>query len=340
MLTGKQLNRNIRQIGFVVLLGTMLVMMVSQMSYFIGSVLGAFTLYMLLRRPHDMMVRRGWNRLAASITIVTGAVLAMLGISAGVLSIILPLVKEFDHMIVVDNLRALHDVILQKTGFNIFSEDVIGKLMDTLGGMVPDIFSTTGSVVLNAFMLFVLLYFMLQGNHLMEDALTSWLPLRSDSIALLKHETHSLVLSNAIGIPVVMAGHSVISGLGYWALGVTDPVVWGLITGFCGLLPVIGTAVIWVPLGINLIVGGMVWQGVALLVYGGVVVAGVDNLLRMVIMKSYADVHPLITLLGVIMGINLFGFWGIIFGPLMISAFLLLLKIYRSEYLESDSKTE
>jgi predicted PurR-regulated permease PerM len=105
-----------------------------------------------------------------------------------------------------------------------------------------------------------------------------------------------------------------------------------MMTGFFGLLPVVGTAGIWVPLSIELLVGGHIWQGIVLAIYGACIISSVDNCVRMIFLEKKANVHPLITLFGVIMGMNLFGFWGIIFGPLMISGLFLLCRIYAREF--------
>jgi predicted PurR-regulated permease PerM len=124
-----------------------------------------------------------------------------------------------------------------------------------------------------------------------------------------------------------------VAALAYWFTGAGDPIVWGLLTGFFGLIPVIGTAGIWLPLAINLLIGDHVWQCVVLIIWGVCVVSTIDNVFRMVFLKKYANVHPLVALFGVILGVNLFGFWGIIFGPLVISGFLLLIKIFHKEFL-------
>jgi predicted PurR-regulated permease PerM len=103
-------------------------------------------------------------------------------------------------------------------------------------------------------------------------------------------------------------------------------------TALCGLVPMVGTVIVSVPLGIWFIADGLVVRGVLLILCGVLVIANVDNLARIVLNKKISNTHPLIVIFGVILGIPLFGFWGIIFGPLMISIFLLLVRIYYKEY--------
>ena len=107
-------------------------------------------------------------------------------------------------------------------------------------------------------------------------------------------------------------------------------------TSFFGLIPVVGTAGVWLPLSVNLLIGGHIWQGLILIIYGALIISSVDNVVRMVFLKKQANVHPLITLFGVILGMSLFGFWEIVFGPLIISGFFLLVKIYKIEFLPNE----
>ena len=94
----------------------------------------------------------------------------------------------------------------------------------------------------------------------------------------------------------------------------------------------VGSVIISAPLGIFIIVNGSFWHGMLLILCGILVIANADNLVRIFLNKWMTDTHPLIVIFGVFMGIPLFGFWGIIFGPLLISIFLLLVKIYYREF--------
>jgi predicted PurR-regulated permease PerM len=97
-------------------------------------------------------------------------------------------------------------------------------------------------------------------------------------------------------------------------------------------LPVVGTAMVWIPAGIYIITAKTNWQGSGILIYGAVVITNIDNVFRFWLQKKFADVHPLVTVLGVIIGLNWFGIPGIVFGPLALSYFLLMVKMYKEEY--------
>jgi len=334
-MKGVELNQSIKQIGFVVILSFIFCVMIVELNYFISSLLGSFTLYMLLRKPMRKLEAKGWSTTAIAILFVTSVSLFAIMIGSAFAGTIYVELRGFHPQIIIDNVHQVREFILTKTGYDIVSKDVASETIITASRMLPEFFSITGNIATNALMMVFILFFMLQQSRAMEKGIEDHLPLSHDSIAILKHETKNMVVSNAIGVPVIMIGQALVAILGYWVLGIDNFLVWGALTGLCGLIPVIGSAVIWIPLAINLFVAGEMWQGILLLVYGILIISGVDYVIRMYFMEKYADVHPLITIFGVILGMNIFGFWGIIFGPLMISGFLILLKIYKNEFLES-----
>jgi predicted PurR-regulated permease PerM len=141
-----------------------------------------------------------------------------------------------------------------------------------------------------------------------------------------------MIYSNAVGIPLIMFSQAVVAFLLYWTVGLNNAVFWAFITALCGLIPMVGTLIVSLPLGLYLISLGGIWQGIVLILCGLFVVANTDNLVRIVLLKKVANIQPLVVIFGVLMGIPLFGFWGIIFGPLLIAGFLLLIRIYYLEY--------
>ena len=94
--------------------------------------------------------------------------------------------------------------------------------------------------------------------------------------------------------------------------------------------------IIWVPLVIYMYASGLDWPATGLMLYSFIVTGNVDYVARITLMKKIGDVHPLITVLGVIVGLNLFGFIGLVFGPLLVSYFLILVKIYFNEFSEHN----
>ena len=127
----------------------------------------------------------------------------------------------------------------------------------------------------------------------------------------------------------------IILGLvGYWIFGVPSAVLFGLLTCFATIIPIVGTMLIWVPIVIYLALSGSWGNAIGLAIYASIVVSQSDNLIRFVLQKKMADTHPLITIFGVVIGLSLFGFMGVIFGPLMLAIFILCVNMFKREYLD------
>jgi len=332
MNEGKFFNEKIRQIGFLLGLVFLACLIVVELRFFASAFLGGFTIYIILRNPHSYLRKKGWsNGLAtAFLTLITLVFLILL--VGGLFTILYNKVKSFGPQSVMTTLQDVRNTIMLRWDYDIFSANVIQKTLNSVGDVLPSLLSVTGSVVANTLMMLFVVFFLLLQRTQFERGVEAFIPLSPKSIALLKNSVHSMVMMNAVGIPLILAVQAILSGLAYWLLDAGDPVVWGLMTGLCGLIPVVGTAIVWVPLSIELLVAGQIWQGIVLAVYGLLVISIIDYGARMIFMKKKANLHPLITLFGVILGMKMFGFWGIIFGPLMISGFFLLIWIYNKEF--------
>jgi predicted PurR-regulated permease PerM len=147
-----------------------------------------------------------------------------------------------------------------------------------------------------------------------------------------------MVKANAIGIPLISIVQGLAAWIGYLIFGLNDALMWGFLTGVFAFFPIVGTMMIWVPLVIYLFSQGLTGPGTGLLIYSLVVTGNVDYLARVTLMQKIGNVHPLITVFGVIVGLQLFGFMGFIFGPLVFSYVIILIKIYAHEFVDPNRK--
>ena len=333
MYEGKHFNERVRQISFLLVLVFLACLIIGELRYFASALLGGFTLFMILRSPHSYLRKKGWsNGLATAFLMILTFIFLVL-IVGGLLSVLYNKIKSFGPNMVMATLQDLRRSIILRWDYDIFSAAVIQKALSSMGNFLPGLLSVTGSVVINTIMMMFVLFFLLLQRTQFERGVEANIPLSPASVRILKGSVHSMVMTNAVGIPLILLTQAVLSGLAYWLLNAAgDPVVWGLLTGLCGLIPVAGTIIVWLPLAIELLVEGHIWQGVVLALYGISVISIIDYGVRMILMKKKANLHPLITVFGVILGMTLFGFWGIIFGPLMMSGFFLLIKIYNTEF--------
>lgn len=195
------------------------------------------------------------------------------------------------------------------------------------------ILGATVNTITTIFFMYFILYFMLVNGHAMEMQIYEYIPLKDENVNLLKKDVSNLVISNAIGIPVIALLQGIVGLIAYLILGVQDPWFWFFVTCITAMIPVVGAALAYIPVSIILFANNHTWQGITMLIYGFGVIGTVDNVFRFTLQRKIGNIHPLITIFGVIIGIQLFGFIGLIFGPLLISIFILLLKIYTNEFL-------
>jgi predicted PurR-regulated permease PerM len=212
------------------------------------------------------------------------------------------------------------------------NDEHILNIAQQITSSAPVLLGATANMLMNAVLAFFLLYFMLVDGRKMEYTIMRYLPLKDSNIDDVWQSTRVVVVASAIGIPVLAAFQAITASIGYVIFGVESYILWGVLTGLCSVVPVVGTAVIWLPLSIYLIAIGHTPQGVGLMLFSVFVTGTIDNVLRFTLLKRLGDVHPVVTALGIIIGVPLFGFMGFIFGPLLISYLLLLIKIYRIEF--------
>jgi predicted PurR-regulated permease PerM len=168
-------------------------------------------------------------------------------------------------------------------------------------------------------------------NHL-RDSLYEYIPINEKSLKIIGKESIAMVRSNALGIPLVAIAQGTIALIGFLIFGIEDALFWFIIITVGSMIPFIGTLIGIIPVFILTMASGNEFSAWGILIYGLVVVGSTDNIIRLFVLRKLDNVHPLITLIGVIVGVPLFGFIGLIFGPLLISLFLLVVKIYKKEF--------
>lgn len=331
----------VRQMLFLGLLLCMGGVILWKLEFFLGAFLGAIAFYIVFRKfALRLIERHGWPGWLASLLIVAIICVMLCGLGYLLFEIIADEIQDFD----LSTLPAMaHDTVPRinhMIGFDLLSADLIQSSTGALAKIANSVISTTYSFAANILMTLLVLYFMLTHARQLERRAGKYMPFCGESRAILLREMTSIIYSNAVGIPFLMVCQGVAAALVYWMFGMTDIVFWAFLTAICGLIPMVGTVIVSVPLGVWFIAQGMVGKGILLMLCGLLIIANVDNLVRILLNKRMTNTHPLIVIFGVILGIPLFGFWGIIFGPLLISTFLLLIRIYYREYQLFDPADE
>ncbi len=325
----------LRQVFFIIIILLLGILLFIELQSFLPAILGAVTIYILLHKWMDYLTeKRKWRKDLTSVLLMLFAFIVILlpvGLLINMLSSKVTYAVQHSSELIVA-LKKVVANIEQQYNIILASESNLNKLGGIISQNLPKIVGATFNTLTTIFFMFFILYFMLVNNRKMEKSIYEYMPLSDENVVKLEKEVHSMVMSNAIGIPLIAFAQGVVGLIGYLIIGVNEPFFWFGVTCIAGMLPVVGAALAYIPMAVIAFANDRTGQGIFLLVYGFGVIGVIDNVLRFTLLKRLADVHPLTTVFGVIIGLNLFGFIGLIFGPLLISLFMLLLKIYSSEF--------
>src|SRR5439155_24481511 len=155
--------------------------------------------------------------------------------------------------------------------------------------------------------------------------------LREDQVRGLVGDVNHIITASVYRILSVAAAQGTLTGLAFWVLGVPSPVLWGVVTSMFSLIPVIGSAAVWLPASIILMATGAWWKGIVLLGWGAGVVGLIDNLIRPLIVIQRVRIHALYVLVAVLGGLRAFGLLGLFIGPVILSVTLTLFRMLDEE---------
>jgi predicted PurR-regulated permease PerM len=303
-------NNTIRQvilIAIILLIGGVLFW---QLRFFLPAFLGAYTLYILCRKPMFILTGRyKWKKgLAAGLLMFFTFLIILLPVFLLVNMLGSKINFAIEHSAQVSTtLQNYISQLQQQYGFDLISKENIAKL-STLGAQtLPKIIGATFDTITTIVVMYFILFFMLAESRRMETALYKWLPLKG-----------------------------IVGLIGYFILGVKEPWFWFVLTCITAMLPIVGAALAYVPVALLFFAEGASTKGIIMTLYGFLIIGSVDNIFRFWLQKRIGDTHPLVTVFGVIVGLNLFGFIGLIFGPILIALFLILVKVYAAEYADGD----
>lgn len=326
----------VRQIFFLAGLVLWGVLLVMELYTFLPALLGSITLYIICRKWMVYLTEtRGWKKsLAAALLMFLTflIILIPIGLLVQMMSSKVSYVITHSNEL-VEALQVVIGNIEERFNIEIMNTANINKFAEFVAQLAPKILNATFNTLVTIFFMYFILFFMLVNGRDMERGLYAYIPLKDENVDRLGKEMENLVYSNAVGIPLIAFLQGVVAIIGYFALGVKEPWFWFVITCITAMIPFIGAALAYVPLAVIFFANDELVRGIIMLIFGFGVIGTVDNVFRFTLARKIGNVHPLITVFGVIIGLKLFGFVGLIFGPVLISMFILLLKIYSNEFI-------
>lgn len=200
--------------------------------------------------------------------------------------------------------------------------------MSTLAGRALDISQSVFGFLIALGVMLYLSFFLLRDGNKIAGRLESAIPLQPELRRSLLDKIATVIRATIKGSLVVAVVQGLIGGVVFWALGINAAVLWGTAMGFLSLLPAVGTGLVWVPVAIYLLVTGAVWKGVVLIFCGVFVIGLVDNLLRPILVGRDTRMPDYMVLISTLGGLQLFGFNGIVVGPVIAALFMAVWEVF------------
>lgn len=299
---------------------------------FASGLLGIAVLYVVCAPVHRRLCRRLPPRVAALI-VLTGALVLILLPLAVILGIVLS--EAPDTLRALETGRGLDRLSHLRVG----PLDVGAQLVSAGGTVVAWIsqqalafFGTAARGTLSLVIAFFGLYYLLLHPRQVWASVRDFIPFSDTAAEALRERFHSVTVATMVGTVLTAVIQGSLVGAGFALVALPAAAFWGVITAIVSVLPMLGSALVWVPGTAMLLVDGRYGAAAAMLAVG-LVAANVDNVVRLIVFKRISDVHPMATLIGAFAGLKYFGLLGVLLGPLAIAYFFELLKIYRQEYI-------
>jgi predicted PurR-regulated permease PerM len=319
-----------RAVFVVILLGLGLVIALAP---YVTGLIGAIVLYVVFAASNQWLRRRVSPTSAATIVVV-----------AAVLIIVLPSVPLAGAIVgqAQDMARGIarSPVLDRIADLRIGSFDVgaqLAALGETviawLGTSAFSLIGTATRFALNlSIALFGLFFLCLRPDETWESV-RPYIPFSPASAEKLRNRFRDVTTSTLIGTGLKSIVQGALVATGFLLVGLPNAAFWGVMTAVFAILPVVGSGLIWVPAAVSLALTDR-WGAAVFMALWGLGVGNVDNVIRPMVFRRWAQIHPFVTLVGALGGVRYFGILGLLIGPLAVSYFFELIRMYREEYLQ------
>ncbi len=301
---------------------------------YLTAFLGAGILYVVFRPWFTALVhKRHWNRTLVTTMLLLFAVVVLIIPFFALTSLLIDRVRELTQH--TDDILAVVQRVERKFGIQVTQQAQVRQLLQQGAARVSQWIPTLASSVLNVIVIVGLMLFTMYYLFMQEEAflagLHRFLPFQEKTLDELNESLRNNVNANVLGQALVALVQGLLTGATLWIFGVPSPAFWTVIAFFMAFIPVLGTPLVWGPAAIYQFVQGQTEQGIGILLVGVVIIINIDNLLRIWLAKYMGNIHPWVTLVGLTLGVQIFGIVGLVMGPLLLSYLIVLMQVFARE---------
>src|SRR3954467_6461239 len=224
--------------------------------------------------------------------------------------------------------------------FGLRPENINQRIAETARDLASFLGKGATSIVAGLFSaVFIFIFTAITSYYLLREGTdgTDWLvemvPLPDGQVAQIVRDVRDVTRAMLFSTGVMSLYQAITAGIGYWIFGVDSPLVWASLTGIASILPAVGTALIWAPVGIVVIAMGHPAKGIGVLLWSaGVVVFIADYILRPKLVGTRIKMNDLLVFVAIFGGVEAFGILGVVLGPIAVAVLLSPLRIYQRDY--------
>lgn len=320
-----------KRISFIIILGLFLFLLYAAYM-FINAFLGALVLFVISRPLYTWLRSKKFSRGLAAWLII---IISLLLIIIPLFFMIQGLTQQISVIPqTIANMETFFNTISEYLPFDIDidKEKIVDQIVPFLQKVLTPIFSNIIKVIANIVLFYFLLYYMLVHDDKFINNIRRMLPFSETNRTRVINRFAQITKATLIGSLLIALVQGGMLAIGFYVLGINGALFWGFVTAILSFIPIIGSPLIWGPATIFLLLSGDITKAILLIVWG-IIISSVDNFIRPYTNKKFGQIHPLVSIIGVFIGLAQFGFIGIFVGPLLVSYFILFWKIYKKEYL-------
>lgn len=182
-------------------------------------------------------------------------------------------------------------------------------------------------------MLFTMFFLFRDGDRLLAE-LKALSPLPPEFGQRVIGQFKEVTIATLYGSLLTAAAQGALGGLIFLFLGLPAPLLWGMVMALLSLVPLVGTALVWLPASVYLLITGELGRGIALLLFGALMISSVDNILKPILIRGRARMHTLLVFFSVLGGLQAFGFLGFVLGPVIVAFLLTFVQAWKAQFVQ------
>ncbi len=218
--------------------------------------------------------------------------------------------------------------------------DAVGRGSQAIATYVYSMGQNALDFVVGFFVMLYLAFFLLRDGMALSQRIRAAVPLAPEHRKHLAAKFITVIRATVKGNILVAAAQGALGGLAFWFFGIKGALLWAVLMAFLSLLPAIGAGLIWGPVAIYFLVTGAIWQGVALITYGVLVIGLVDNVLRPILVGKDTQMPDYLVLISTIGGMAVFGINGFVIGPVIAAMFMAVWDLFTVAREEGEAQTQ